>query len=167
MTTKRIKRWGLLTGISQKRPNNAEDSTISGWNRYTPSVTGLSIFQNDSWYRREGPDLLIRGHIYFDSASATEARFGLPSGLTSISGIGNTTGLDYDIAGNFFMANTASAANPLDMAILIEPSKSYLTFSIPGPSNTATTKVNGNTLIFDPDALVTFNARIPISGWEY
>jgi hypothetical protein len=141
-----------------------ESSIVSGWTQYTPSVTGFNMIANDLNYRRQGPDILIRGQLFVDTGTATEARVSLPSGMTSISGIGNTTGLDYDIAG--MAIRDYPATENLDYAVLIEPSKTYFTFSNPSAAATATSKVNGSAFTAAGYTIMSIDARIPISGYE-
>jgi hypothetical protein len=165
MTTKRIKRWALLKDASQEMPMIPESASISGYDVYEAGVTGFNAVAQEMRYRREGPDLLIRGQLFLDTGTATEARISLPPGLTSISGIGNTTGLDFDIAG--MGPRDYPASENLDYAVLIEPSKTYFTFSNPGPSTTATSKINGSSFTAGGYTILGIEARIPISGWEY
>lgn len=164
MTTKRITRWGLIKDVTQYLPESPESSLLSGWTPYTPSVTGFDNTAVQLRYMREGPDLLIRGQFNFLNGTATEARVSLPNGWVSVSGIGNTTGLNYDIAGNAI--RDFGSSEHLDYAVLIEPSKGYFTFSNPGPATTATTKVNGSAFTLAGYTIMGLNIRVPVSGWE-
>lgn len=124
---------------------------------YTPTTQGFGTLANQEFYWfRDGQYLEIDCKWTNGITAVSEARIGLPSGLTSI-----TLSQGIRQAGNFvILANTTTAK----LIPLIESSVTYVTF---GNQDGASgfTKVNGTTG-FSPTSAVSFKARVLINGWK-
>lgn len=163
MAFKRIIDWTNIAGHeSATAPTSGELLPKStNWTEYTLGCTGFgTVTKTKARYRRSGPDILIRAQFQTGTTTATEARCSLPSGITSISGIGNVSGLNLEIAGRCLTEQTAG-----DAAVLIEPSKSYVTFGQVKQGAAQVLKVNGSTLVGNTKYVI-FECRIPVSGYE-
>lgn len=134
---------------------------ITNWAEYTPTFTGFgTVTKVKAYWRRQGPDILIRGQCLTGTTTATEARITLPNSLTSVSSYGATSGLGYEFCGHAVTEETSG-----DRCVLIEPSKDYVTFGKIGSSNNPTTKVQGSTLIGNSKTFM-FECQIAVSGYE-
>ncbi len=124
---------------------------------YTPTTQGFGTLANQEFYWfRDGQYLEIDCKWTNGTTAPSEARIGLPSGLTSI-----TLSQGIRQAGNFVIfANTTTAK----VIPLIESSVTYVTF---GNQDGASgfTKINGN-VAFSSSNLVSFKARVLINGWK-
>lgn len=124
---------------------------------YTPTTQGFGTLANQEFYWfRDGQYLEIDCKWTNGTTSPSEARIGLPSGLTSI-----TLSQGIRQAGNFVIfANTTTAK----VIPLIESAVTYVTF---GNQDGASgfTKINGN-VAFSSSNLVSFKARVLINGWK-
>lgn len=124
---------------------------------YTPTTQGFGTLANQEFYWfRDGQYLEIDCKWTNGTTTASEARIGLPSGLTSI-----TLSQGIRQAGNFVIfANTTTAK----VIPLIESAVTYVTF---GNQDGASgfTKINGN-VAFSSSNLVSFKARVLINGWK-
>lgn len=109
--------------------------------------------------------MIIKGTFLKTSSSVTadEIRIGLPSGYSSVSAIGNSTGLDRDLAGEGWIDFGGHYPN---FHTMIEPSKSYFVIAMPTAVDNATTKSLGNRIFWSGGCVLEYYARIPISGWE-
>ena len=124
---------------------------------YTPTTQGFGTIANGEFYWfRDGQYLEIDCKWTNGTTSASEARIGLPSGLTSI-----TLSQGIRQAGNFviFVNTTTAKVIPL-----IESAVTYVTF---GNQDGASgfTKINGN-VAFSSSNTVSFKARVLINGWK-
>lgn len=124
---------------------------------YTPTTQGFGTLANQEFYWfRDGQYLEIDCKWTNGTTSPSEARIGLPSGLTSI-----TLSQGIRQAGNFVIfANTTTAK----VIPLIESAVTYVTF---GNQDGASgfTKINGN-VAFSSSNAVSFKARVLINGWK-
>lgn len=124
---------------------------------YTPTTQGFGTLANKEFYWfRDGQYLEIDCKWTNGTTAASEARIGLPSGLTSI-----TLSQGIRQAGNFvILANTTTAK----IIPLIESAVTYVTF---GNQDGASgfTKINGTTGFSSSNA-VSFKARVLINGWK-
>ena len=139
-------------------------SPITDWVSYTPSNTqGFgTITSPEIQYAREGADLLIRAKFTSGTTTASEAQISLPTGMTSA----DTTKIpSIQMAGAPAFRNISSAAAMF--VPLIEPSKTYLTFSagnVVAGTVAVLTKAGGSSITNSGEVIV-FNARVPILGW--
>lgn len=163
MAFKKIIDWTNIAGHeSATAPTSGElGRKATNWTEYTLGCTGFgTVDRVKARYRRHGPDILIRAQFRTGTTTATEARCSLPSGLTSASEIGQVSGLSREVAGRCLTEQTSG-----DAAVLIEPSKTYVTFGKVANGQVFTTKANGSTLVGNTK-YVMFECRIPVSGYE-
>jgi len=115
--------------------------------------------------KRQGGDLLIKGNFTAGTTpTAVEARMELPvwNGVQLISANSSIIPL-LQLAGTNGV-NTSSATR-FGHYVLIEPSVSYLTFSVQSSTLNAVTKATGST-VASTGSLLSIDARIPIEGWQ-
>lgn len=138
---------------------NVNNPNYTDWTPYTAAFTGFgTVTVQDCQSKREAQDLLIRCRFTSATSTNTEARVGLPSGLTSASYIAT---LEY--AGQ--MARSAgNAATFFQNVVLIEPNVTYVTFGAQQSTTSPLNKLNGNGIISSGD-VASFQARVPIQGW--
>jgi hypothetical protein len=128
-------------------------SADTAWAAYTPTFTGFGTVTGISFsWRRDGPDVLIRGICSTGTSTATEARLSLPSGLTASTLIGSPL----EVAG----AMVRSDPGGYQGFILIEASATYVCF---GQQNGASglTKQLGSAI--GADQTMALWARIPLA----
>lgn len=147
-----------ITGWSAQPQTISVDQSNYDWTPYTPIFNGMGTVTNiEMQHKREGSDLLIRGKFTVGTVTASEARVGLPTSLTSA----DTTKIpSIQIAGHWAM----SAVQNSYMPILVEPSTAYVVLTVQNGTYGGLTKQNGDTII-NAGATVTVQARIPIQGW--
>lgn len=108
--------------------------------------------------RRVGGCLEFSGRVLTGTSTAAEARVNfIASGETITSDSGITT-IEY-CGGAIWDTASASQFN-----VLIEPSVSYVTFSLQNGTNAGLTKQTGSS-IFGNTKTFSFRAMIPIAGW--
>lgn len=124
---------------------------------YTPTTQGFGTITNGEFYwTRSGQYIELDCKWTNGTTAASEARVGLPSGLTSI-----TLSQGIRQAGNFvILANTTTGK----IIPLIESAVTYVTF---GNQDGASgfTKINGTTAFSSSNA-ASFKARVLINGWK-
>jgi len=138
-------------------------ANLTDWTSYTPTFTGFGTAASiEFFYRRVGNNCEIKGRFTVGTATATEARVSLPTGLTSQ---GTSIIPSLVICGY----GSAAGANTTDFGgktVLIEPSVSYVTFGeISATTNSSTTKQNANAITVS-SVMFQFNASVPILGWD-
>jgi hypothetical protein len=117
--------------------------------------------------KRQGGDLLMKGRFTPSGTTAVEARLGLPlwNGVQLVSADSSIIPA-LEVANGFYIRAVTSTAH--GGGVLVEPSVPYITFGPADTFNTVSTiplsKANGNA-IASTDTL-SFNARIPIAGWQ-
>lgn len=131
---------------------------------YTPTFTGFGTVNTESCDAyRVGAELFLRVRFVVGTSTATEARVSLPGGLTSSSIY--TTVEQVGMYGRHASGGTTDKGG----FILIEPSVAYVTFGDDGTLDSDSvevlTKANGNAMSSSGNIL-SFNARIRISGWN-
>lgn len=132
---------------------------ITEWQSYTPTTNGLgTIASVETKWRRVGDSIEIAGNFTTGTTTASEARLGLPSGLTSAA-ISNIR-----VAGVVFPDNVDGGSNISIFSALIEPSVTYLTFGFRNSSAAPLTKQNGNG-IFASSTRISIHATVPIANW--
>lgn len=114
-----------------------------------------------SW--RCGAYLMVEGIFTIGTATATEAQMSI--GYNGVSGNVTTSrvGPALGIAG-FQVGDTAGATSFGQGTILVEPSKTYVTFGRNTSGAAGTNKVNGNAFSNSVQLFVFF--RVPIEGWS-
>lgn len=127
--------------------------TALSWTTYTPTYTGLgTVSGSNVRYCRDGAVLHISGYVTSGTATATEARISLPSGLEALTGIHSPS-----VVGNVALNLNLTGA----CYLLAEPETNYLTVSVSSSSTAALTKANGNDFSAS-GRNISFSATIPI-----
>jgi hypothetical protein len=128
-----------------------------GWTSFTPNFTNWGTGPTGTCYKkRDGEDLLLQCNVVMGtSPPASEARVDLPDSLTSSA---NYTTLE--VVGTFAQGGSIAGA----FYTMIEPSKTYLTFSLQSAGAAALTKANASTIL-SASARASFSARVKINGW--
>ncbi len=95
-------------------------SAMTDWQSYTPTFTGLGTPTSVGFnWRRVGDSIEVQGKFTVGTSTATEARIGLPSGLT----VSDTTKIpSLSKVGSF----SVSYIEAFSGEVLTEPSVSYL-----------------------------------------
>lgn len=128
----------------------------SDWVSYTPTFTGFGAVSGlSARYRKQGSNLELEIKVTSGTSTPVEGQMTLPSGLTSSSSIPTI-----QQAGTISLS-TASASQ---YKVLIETSKTYVTFGIQDGTSGGLTKKNASVFITSPTAM-SFQASIPIQGW--
>lgn len=142
--------------------NIARGPPMSDWAAYTPTTNGLGTPTSISFFwRRVGSDVEIQGRLVTGTATASEARIGLPSGT-----IDSTAVPSIRIAGRF-ARDTASATTVKEGIALATGGNSYLQFSRDDYTDTKAplTAQNGSA-IFGNSETVSVTAVVTVSGWS-
>lgn len=130
------------------------------WTAYTPSFQGFGTPTSvECQHARDGGDLLVRCKFAAGTTTASEARIGLPSGLTSAS---SSVIPSIQVIGHG--AVNVSASTYFSTEPLIEPGVTYITLGQQASTAASLTKINGNA--FSSGNVLSFFARVPISGWS-
>lgn len=130
----------------------------SDWQSYTPTFTGLGTVTGiNMQYRKVGDSIELLGRFTAGTGTATEARMSLPAGLISLSTLGVLIKV-----GSGSTTETPTAAYSL--AVLCEPSVSYVTFGATSSVASEFSKRTGNSSTLSGQTIAV-NARIPIQGW--
>lgn len=150
--------WIVYRYPTQSQQIVSAEQQDYGWTAYTPTFQGLGSVTNiECFQSRVSQNLKVQCKFTSGTATAVEARLGLPSGLTSA---------DTSVIPSIRMAGgkvSADAAATYDFWPTIQPSVSYVTF---GQQNSGgvLTKLNGDTL-FGAGVVYLVWFEIPISGW--
>lgn len=134
----------------------------TNWERFVPvDTTGFgTLASSNLWWRRNGPDLLIKGTFVAGTVTASEARIDFP-------GIGIVTARwlpTLQMAGFLYRTTTTNKG----AGILVEPNQSYMVFgdgalfseSDFNPLN----KVGGSAVLGNGETgVIDFNC--PIESW--
>lgn len=123
---------------------------------YIPTVTGFGSATGGARVRRVGCYLMIRGFIASGNSTTTEAQFTLPFGLTSSADIPTA-----ELCG--FGSYNSSTSD--QFTVIIESSKTYLTFGHQGSGSSGLSKANGDDLLSTGQA-VNFDAAVLIDQWK-
>jgi hypothetical protein len=138
--------------------NILERHIPSEWTSYTAGSAGFTIAAQETEWRRIGDSVEIQTVFTTNTVAASEARWGLPSGLTSAS-----TGKipSKKLAGHL----GAAAAGAFSWNVLMEPSATYVTFGIQSAGVAGLTKFDGN-VGFGAGTGYSFRCMVPIANWE-
>ena len=126
------------------------------WTSYTPTFTGFGTASNvDFRWRRDGPDMIIRGYVTSTTPTGVEGRVSLPTGYTASAAIATL-----EIAGQAAVTDVGAGT----WYVLREPSVTYVTFGVANGGNAGLVKIFGSSFIGSGSSF-SFEARIPILGW--
>lgn len=132
--------------------------TEGTWRSYTPTMTNFGTVSNvEASWRRVGDSIEVQIKFTSGSSTAAEARFGLPSGLTTA----GTSKIPSIMAVGALAHNTATARGYI---ILAEPSVAYLTLGIQSVGAGGLNKANANNI--SSGEIVSLFAKVAITGWK-
>lgn len=152
-----IYRFPLSSEFAQKASQTDYD-----WRPYTPVFTGLGTVTNiECQEARVSSDLKVRCKYTSGVGTATEARVGLPAGLTSAN-TSKIPSLQYVAK----VVTNYSAAFDHIVSLLIEPSVTYFTLGFYSNGTSGLSKANGNTAVGVSGRTYSWTASIPIEGWQ-
>jgi hypothetical protein len=135
-------------------------SPVTDWTAYTPTTQGFGTISSvQMFYRRVGDSIEIQGKFVSGTPTSSEARVGLPSGLTAA----DTS----KISSIRVCGHTATSETNQTQSVLIEPSVTYVTFGREFWNNgfSPLTKANGDAFVVNGDSFSLF-ASVPILGWS-
>lgn len=131
----------------------------SNWTSYTPTFTAFGTVSGVSFaWRRVGSDVQVQGSFIGGTATGSEARMSLPSGLTSSSSLPTLS-----VAGKGSSA-FSSATTFSGMTVLKEASVTYVTFGNETSTTSGYSKNAGTA--FGTGGAWSFFASVPITNWE-
>lgn len=149
------------------RPNTYNaGAAVTDWTAYTPTFTGFGTVSGVSVYsRRVGDSLEVWGTATCGTPTATTAQItlgynGVNANVTTNSGkIGNSQvvggmGTNANASSNTFSFNTGAAGGT-----------NFLYFGVQSASSSNAQGANGNALIANAGANISFYATVPILGW--
>jgi hypothetical protein len=131
-------------------------AAIGNWTSYTPNLQGFGDpTAVDFRYRRVGSNLEVKGKFVSGTSTGVEARLGLPSGMSTLSGVPTieTVGI-----------YTQNGATAVSFYILNEATKSYVTVGFQGSGSGALSKQNGN-VISTSGTIISVQFSVPIAQW--
>lgn len=143
----------------------ADPSTVTEWQSYTPTFTGLGTVTNNSFlWRRVGDSIEINGSVTSGTSAAALFSFSLPSGYTLNTakiGKSNTTAAAGVMVGEYAQDTTANLAGYIVSALGTSTTLLYAGSSINGVAKL--TPQNGSS-IFGSSANISFKTRVPVAG---
>lgn len=148
---------------SYSTPSNDTDWQSCG--HTTSSFTGFGTVTGiETQCKRDGSDLLMKGKFTAGAPTAVEARVSLPLwNGTQLVSAGTQKIPSVQVAGP--LASSYFSSTYYSYMALIEPSVNYMTMGL--QINTASSLTKGTGAgIAATGSSISFNARIPIDGWE-
>lgn len=144
---------------------NASGSVDTDWAAYTPTTQGFGTLGTSTFeWRRSGDSIQIRGKLTAGTVAASEARVGLPTGLTTadtskIASIRPVGRYERD-------ANTAFSGGN----VLVQAGVTYINFGNLSQGGTALgagqlSAQLGNGILANSQVMGFFTTDIPIQGW--
>ena len=132
------------------------------WEAYTPASTqGFGTIATVATYRKRiGEELYIRGRFVTGTTTAAEGRVSFTAGAETHASTASITTIE--IAGQATAASVGTIGN---YWTLIEPSVSYMTFSVRDGGSGGLTKVTGSALVGNTVAW-SMLAKFPIATWN-
>lgn len=158
--------WEIKCEMSVKPSKYVYGTPVTDWQSYTPATQGLGTISNvDLEWRRNGPDLEIRGRLQLGTLTNVQAQLGFPPGLTA-----KALSISPQQVGNFWRYQ-ATLANNFGGPLLVSGGGNFIGF---GTSNAFSTS-GGNqdmfamlnaTSIFGNNNVIGIQASVPIQGWS-
>jgi hypothetical protein len=137
-------------------------AAITDWQSYTSTTQGLgTITSEQSWWRRNGSQLDVVARFTTGTTTASEARFGLPSGLT----VGSPFATNTKLCGTWYR-NSSTSTQVKNGLLLSFEGYSYVVFGFSDTLAAASplSVQNGDNIIASSQA-VTLSFSVPISQW--
>jgi len=155
-----ISGWSSTSAIG---PNNWNYGPTS----FTPSTVGSqgfgTIAAESCFHQRSGKYMIINCKITAGTVAASEARITLPNSLT----ISSTEVPAIRILEGYWIRSTASATTVKRGVIIGNGGNAYINFSNDDYTGTVNPLVAQNgSAIFSNSDVISFYARIPITGWS-
>jgi len=131
---------------------------ITDWQTYTPAFTGFgTVSVHSMQWRRVGGNVEIKGTFTTGTTTGVEARVGLPSGLTT----SDTSVISsIQVCGNW----ASSVAGAAGLSMLVEPSKTYVTFGSQNAGNGSMFSITGSQI--NSNNALSIKVSVPIAGWS-
>ncbi len=155
--------WTLNFDNVQVGPREiARGSVINDWQSYTPTTQGFgTVSSMSAWWRRSGDSIQVRAKFTTGTVAASEAQFGLPTGLsidsTKVPSTRSLVGHASDDIASTTIFGLGVLATGGDTFVNFGLQSS--TLSIIGNERLGT-EVAGNTTVF------SLNFSAPITGWS-
>lgn len=131
-----------------------------GWTKFTPGTQGFGTIASDEvFHKRVGDTLFVNGKFTCGTATATEARINLPTGLS----VDTNKVPSISVRGSW--ENSGQLTDPTDTVVTATGGDSFITIGYRNSSQNIETKQNGNQICGSPNRL-HFNFNVPIQGWS-
>jgi hypothetical protein len=145
-----------VTGFSEVGETN--------WSEYTPSISGFgTVTRAKAYWRKSGPEILIRGQFRTGTPEASSARISLPNLLISTEPCGQP-GLDgypYDVAGRGITSRTNTK-----LCLVHLQFQKFLSIGNASGSGLFS-PTDGNLIAAASGETFLFDARVRIRGYEF
>lgn len=127
------------------------------WTEYTPTFMGLgTVSEIKVFYRREGPDLLLRGKFREGIGTAVFATMSLPTGLSVLSTVDSI-----ELAGTVAFGGGVHNGHH---SVLIQPDSTHIAFGHSTNTSGGLAKETG-AILYGSNNVQSLFARVPIEGW--
>lgn len=149
----------------------ADAELTTEWKSYTPTFTGLGTVSNVAFeYRRQGPNLKIRGSVMSGTSTATPGTFSLPPGLKIASTAYDATNFIH-VFGYYINATTSTSVisngDYIGGVIVNYPSDDTVVSFQARTINGEIFNDNASTLLSSGARIViSGELTIPIQGWN-
>jgi hypothetical protein len=155
---------------------NSQDEIFTDWVSYTPTwENSPTITNQQAWWRRNGPNLEIKGRMQMGSAPADTMALSLPSGLSiDVSKIGGEGADDVYFPSRFLRATNTVKYNDagsnssglfFDKSQSIRTTYLFVGSNYNGQSGNCIDNTNYNSFGGSGDGIEFYAHGIPISGW--
>lgn len=152
-----------LNGASSVYTAQNADTGWTSCGHTTSDFIGFGTVTNiETQCKRDNDDLLMKGKFTVGTTTATEARLNLKLNGVAYTSAGTSKIPSLQLAGDLVV--NASSTTYFRNSTLIEPSVAYITMGAQQSTTNAITKMNGSS--FASSSVLSFNARIPINGWD-
>ena len=144
--------------------SQSQDTDWASCGHTTSDFTGFGTVSSiETFCKREGGDLLMRGKFVSGTSTGVEARINLKlNGVTLTSAPVATIPTIQDVGRG---TRNFSSANTYAWVTLIEPSVTYFTIGIQANATNGLTKQTGSSVMSSGEVFA-FHTRIPIAGWQ-
>jgi hypothetical protein len=137
----------------------------TNWREYSFGVTGFgTVDRAKAYWRRTGPDVLIRGQFRTGTPAAETAKMRLPEELFSILDMGKTdlSVYNYEMIGRGAMSRNAS-----ELGLIGRRNNRDVFFTALVTGYSGMSSADGNQLATASGQTIMFSGKIPINGFEF
>tara|TARA_R100000458_G_C8266075_1_gene241110 strand:- start:97 stop:2103 length:2007 start_codon:yes stop_codon:yes gene_type:complete len=150
---------------------NSQEQIFTGWQSYTPTLTGFGSASNtDFWYRRVGDTIEVRGFLTSGTTTSDKAQVSFPAGLSIDFGKINATEARNNYGNSFHMSSDvnyySNQSGTGGFVVLDYTYPSSMCFSVINVNGTTTQIMQGNQLVNSGDSFMFLAQGIPIAGWN-